>query len=78
MSEVAIKTIHEDLIEIKERIGKIDNILEEDYELSDFAKKELKKARAEEKSISHKELMKNYASDNKYFLINLCLHHKVF
>jgi len=61
MSEAAIKTIHEDLIEIKERIGKIEHILEEDYELSDFAKEELKKARAEKKSISHKEIIKRYA-----------------
>ena len=61
MSEVAIKTIHEDLIEIKERIGKIEHLLEEDYELSDWAKEELKKARAEKKSISHKEIMKKYA-----------------
>nr|MBI4157141.1 hypothetical protein [Candidatus Woesearchaeota archaeon] len=61
MPEIAMKTIHEDLIEIKERIGKIEHILEEDYELSDWAKEELKKARAEKKSISHEEIMKRYA-----------------
>ncbi len=61
MTEAAIKTIHEDLIKIKEKVDRIEHILKEDYELSDWAKKELKKARKEDKSISHKDIMKKYA-----------------
>ena len=44
---------------------RIENLPEEDYELSDWAKGELKKAREEVKSktISHEEIMKKYRDE---------------
>lgn len=61
MTEAAMELIQKDLSELKEKINRIESILREDYELSDWAKKELKKARAEKVSISHKEIMRKYA-----------------
>lgn len=40
-----IEAIHQDLMDIKKDVEFIKNILSEEYELSDYAKKELKKAR---------------------------------
>jgi len=61
MSETTIKAIHQDLIELRFKVEKIEHIIEENYELSDWAKKQLKKARTEKKPISHKDIMKKYA-----------------
>jgi len=40
-----IETVHNDLLELKEDIQLIKNILAEDFELSDYAKNALKEAR---------------------------------
>ena len=41
----SIETIHQELIEIRKDVEFIKNILSEEYELSDYAKKALKEAR---------------------------------
>lgn len=46
MAEITNEMVYENIVEIKEKIGKIEHMLEEDFELSDEAKKELKEARA--------------------------------
>ncbi len=40
-----IETIHEEIHEIKKDVDFIKNILSEEYELSEYAEKELKEAR---------------------------------
>ena len=57
----SLKLIHQDLEEIKKNIIVIKSILEEDYELSEYAKNELKKARKTPifKYINHEDLKKS-------------------
>ena len=45
METVTLETIHKDLEYIKDNIDFLKHVMEEEYELSDWAKKELKKAR---------------------------------
>ena len=45
MQTVTLKTIHKDVVRLYTDIELIKNILLEEYELSDWAKKEIKKAR---------------------------------
>ena len=44
MAEITNEMVYENIVEIKEKIDRIEHMLEEDFELSDEAKKELKKA----------------------------------
>ena len=44
------------------QIKEIKLFIKEDFELSDWAKKELKKSRLESTSVSHKDILKKYAS----------------
>jgi len=53
-----LKKIREDLKLIKEILFYNKNIKDPEGELSDWAKKELKKARKEKKGLSHEELKK--------------------
>lgn len=58
-----MEKIYKSITDLKSDVKYIKHLMEEEYELSDWAKDELKKAREEMKSktISHKEIMKKYA-----------------
>ncbi len=60
--EVTVEIIYEELKEIKTDIERIKMMLEEDYELSDEAKKELEEARKtpHSKYISQKDVEKRF------------------
>lgn len=62
MSDVDIKHVHEDLIKLKNSVELVKNILAEEYELSDSAKKALKEAREvpDKELISHGEVKKRF------------------
>ena len=62
MVGITVETIHDELKEIKTDIERIRIMLEEDYELSDEAKKELKEARKtpHSKYISQKYVEKRF------------------
>ena len=47
---VSIKTIHKELVGLKNDVEFIKNILSENFELSSYAKKALKEARATQES----------------------------
>ena len=55
------KQIMNELKAIRTELGEVKAIMKEDFELSAWTKKELKKARAETKGISHREIMKKYS-----------------
>lgn len=63
METVTLDVVYKEIKDLKHKMIHIEHLLEEDYELSDFAKDELKAAREEMKSktISHEEIMKKYA-----------------
>ncbi|MEK6907381.1 MAG: hypothetical protein AABW45_02540 [Nanoarchaeota archaeon] len=56
-----LRRLHSDIEDIKRNLVIIKNILKEDYELSGYAKDELKKARKTpiSKYINHEDLKKN-------------------
>ena len=58
MPNVTLETIHNELEDIKGEIKFIKHIMEEDYRLSDWAKKELVEARkvSDSKLIGHDEV----------------------
>ncbi len=58
---ITLEKINNNVLAIKKELDKIKMLLEEEFELSDWAKQELKKARSEKKSISHEKIMKKYA-----------------
>ena len=62
MENINLKQIHEEVLELRKDIKEIILFIKEDFELSDWAKNELKKARLENKFISHKDILKKYAS----------------
>ena len=62
MENVNLERIYEDVLELKRDIKEIKLFIHEDFELSDWAKNELKKARLENKAVSHKDIIKKYAS----------------
>ena len=62
MENVNLKQIYENVLELKKEIKEIKLFIQEDFELSDWAKNELKKARLGNKSVSHKDIIKKYAS----------------
>ena len=62
MENINLKQIHEEVLELKKDIKEIILFIKEDFELSDWAKNELKKARLENKFISHKDILKKHAS----------------
>jgi len=62
MENVNLERIYENVLELKKDIKEIKLFIQEDFELSDWAKNELKKARLENKSVSHKDIIKKYAS----------------
>jgi len=49
-------------MKLRKEIKEIKLFIQEDFELSDWAKNELKKARLENKSVFHKDILKKYAS----------------
>ena len=61
MENITLEQIHKDVLELKYEIKEVKLFLKEDFELSDWAKSELKKVRLENKSISHKDILKKYA-----------------
>lgn len=61
MSDTKIQDIQGDIKSLKKQVAKISNMLTEDFELSDDAKKELKLARSEKEVVSHQEVMKEFA-----------------
>jgi len=63
METVTLDVVYKELKDLKGEMTYLKHLLEEDYELSDWAKDELKKAREEmeSKTISHEEIMKKYA-----------------
>jgi len=61
MSEaVTLERIHEDLVDIKGEIKFLKHVMEEEYEFSDWAKRELAEARKipDSELISHEEAKK--------------------
>ena len=58
MQTVTLKTIHEELVGIKGDIKFLKHVMEEEYRLSDWAKKELEDARriSDFKLIDHEEV----------------------
>ena len=58
MPDVTLETIHNELEDIKGEIKFIRHVMEEDYRLSDWAKKELVEARKipDSKLIDHEEV----------------------
>ena len=62
MENGKLEQIYEDIIELKRDIKEIKLFIKEDFELSDWAKDELKEARLGNKNISHKDILKKYAS----------------
>jgi len=62
MKTVTLGKLHKDLLSLRKEVKEIKLYVKEEFELSDWAKKELKKARAESKTISHDEIMKKYTA----------------
>ena len=62
MENINLKQIHEEVLELKKEIREIKLFIKEDFELSDWAKNELKKARLKNKSVSHKNILRKYVS----------------
>ena len=60
MANITLQTIHKDLVDIKGDIEFLKHVTREDYELSDWAKKELAEARKTPDSelISHDTVKK--------------------
>ena len=63
METVTLDVVYKEIKDLKGEMTYLKHLLEEDYELSDWAKDELKKAREEmeSKTFSHEEIMKKYA-----------------
>ena len=63
MEAVTLDVVYKEIKDLKNEMVHLKHLMEEDYELSDWAKDELKKAREEmkTKTISHEEIMKKYA-----------------
>ena len=62
MESISLKQVHREVLELKKEIKEIKLLIKEDFELSDWAKDELKKARLENSATSHKDILKKYAS----------------
>jgi len=62
MKNITLEQIHKDVLELKDEIIEVKLFLKEDFELSDWSKSELKKARIENRFISHKDILKKYAT----------------
>ena len=62
MESVNLKQINENILELRKELKEIKLFIKEDFELSDWAKNELKKARLENKSVSHKDILRKYTS----------------
>jgi len=62
MVTITLQTLHKDLANIKGEITFIKHIMEEEYELSEWANKELEEARntSEEEYISQEEIEKEF------------------
>lgn len=60
MTNVTLQTIHREITEIKNTLEYLKHLMKENYELSDWAKKEIAAARRipDAKLISHEELRK--------------------
>ena len=63
METVTLDVVYKEIKDLKGEMLHLKHLMEEDYELSNWAKDELKKARKEMKSktISHEEIMRKYA-----------------
>ena len=62
MEQLTLEKLQDDVLKIKEELREIKLYVKEDFELSSWAKKELKKTRTEPTTISHKKVMKRYAT----------------
>lgn len=62
MATVTLKKVYEDVKEIKQQLKKLSLVLEEDFELSEHAKKELEEARKTPRAdyVSQKEMEKEF------------------
>jgi hypothetical protein len=60
MGSSEIESMHQDIIGMKKDLQLIKNILLEEHELSDEAKKELTEARNEKEFSSHEKIMKKF------------------
>ncbi|MBS3106195.1 hypothetical protein J4419_00850 [Candidatus Woesearchaeota archaeon] len=62
MVEITLEKMSADIVEIKAELRKITSILDEEFELSASAKKELKEARKEPLSgyVNHDEVIKEF------------------
>jgi hypothetical protein len=60
MSSTTMKQINEEINSIRVELRELKAKVDEDFELSQHAKEELKKARAEKDFISHEEVMKRF------------------
>lgn len=63
MTSVSLEEVYEEIKELKIELKRISALLEEDFELSEYAKKELREAREEPLSnyTSHKEVLKEFS-----------------
>ena len=57
---VSLEKMNKEIVQIKEELAEIKARLGEEFELSESAKKELKKAREEDEYVSHDEIMRKY------------------
>lgn len=63
MESITLERLHRELLSIKEELKRISLVLEEDFELSDEAKKELEKSRKEPLTsyIDHEKVLKEFS-----------------
>ena len=62
MGNITLEKIHQDILELKNEIGEIKFLLEEDFELSDEVLKEIETSRKRPKKefISHEDMKKEF------------------
>ena len=58
MENVTLETLNKNIDKLYSEIEFIKHLLSEEQELSDWAKRELEKARKEKKTVSHEDLKK--------------------
>jgi len=63
MGSITLERLHKELLSIKEELKRISLVLEEDFELSDEAKKELERSRKEPLTsyVDHEEVLKEFS-----------------
>ena len=62
METITLEHIHKDLVDVKSELKRLSSVIAEDFELSDWAKKELEEARKEPLSsyVDHEKVLKEF------------------